>query len=100
MNPNENEEYDSVDFSNNSSSCSSSSAVDISAHTGRDSATSASNEFVKDESHAVNRSKMLVYAALLLAAAIVGSIAYVVLREKDEETMKSEVRFRAAEKTI
>ena len=57
-----------------------------------DSGGSDSDKFTGAETKYVNRSKMLVYIALAIAAAAVTSVAYINLRDDEERTMKAEVR--------
>lgn len=56
-----------------------------------DSGGSGSDKFTGAETKYVNRSKLLVYFALAIAAAAVSSVAYINLRDDEEKTMKVEV---------
>lgn len=49
-------------------------------------------ELAKEETRWVNRSKLVVFLALALAAATVGALAYVLTSNEEEDDFKGEVR--------
>jgi cobalamin biosynthesis Mg chelatase CobN len=79
-------------------------SYDDSSNTNSDLATSTSSgqhglksqarddTFVQGETMAVNRSKCMVYFALLCAAAAVSAVTYVFLTKEEENAMRIEVR--------
>lgn len=48
--------------------------------------------FVRVDTTAVNRSKCLVYVALLCAATVVSAVTYLILAKEEQNTMRNEVR--------
>jgi len=60
---------------------------------GKQEATAESN-LAKQASTAVNRSKVLAYLVLLLAAATVGTVTYLFISDDEEDSFKNQVGFK------